>query len=366
VTVLGINYRGDPLHGKYPYDIYAAAAGGDAFGVGRLVWMCDHIRAERGRGPDVVVLQNDAWNIPLYVRQLAQVEEYRDVPIVGFVAVDGKNCRGAEYLNGLSLGIFWSQFALDEARTGGFTRPGAVVRLGVDRSIFQPEDMLEARAALGMPEAYNRAFVVLNVNRNQPRKRWDLTMKYFTSWIQRYGIQDALLMLHVAPTGDRGVDIGDLARYYGVTDFVRTITMDTWYGMAKEQMRHVYCSADVQVTTTQGEGLGLTTLEGMACGVPQVVPDWAALGEWADGAVRIPCSSTAVGPPYVNVIGGVVDEEPFVGALQTLYTDPVFYARRREAGLATAARPEFDWGHIGAQFLGALEGLLVPLSGVGA
>lgn len=361
VTVLGINYRGDPLHGKYPYDIYAAAVGGDAFGVGRLVWMCDHIKAKHGRAPDVIVLQNDAWNIPLYTQQLALVPEYKDITVVGFIAVDGKNCRGAEYLNTLSLGIFWSQFGLDEARAGGFTKPGAVVRLGVDRSIFQPEDMLLARQELGMSAAYNRAFIVLNVNRNQPRKRWDLSLRYFANWISSYDIQDALLMLHVAPTGDRGVDIGDLARYYGITDYVRTITTDTWYGMPREQMRHVYCAADIQITTTQGEGFGLTTLEGMACGIPQIVPEWAALGEWADGAIQIPCSSTAVGPPYVNVLGGVADQEAFVAALQCLYDDPMRYEEQKQSALSCASRSEFHWDVIGQRFLGALYGVLAPL-----
>jgi len=34
VTVLGLNYRGDP-HG-YPYEIWAASAEGDTFGIGRF------------------------------------------------------------------------------------------------------------------------------------------------------------------------------------------------------------------------------------------------------------------------------------------------------------------------------------------
>jgi D-inositol-3-phosphate glycosyltransferase len=361
VTVLGLNYRGDPLHGLYPYDIYAAAVAGDALGVGRIVWMCDRIKFLRGRKPDVIVIQNDPWNIPLYINQLKLFDDYKNIPVVGFIAVDGKNCRGADYLNDLALGIFWTQFALDEARAGGFTKPGTVVRLGVNRMIYKPEDMLEARRALNMPEVYNRAFIVMNVNRNQPRKRWDLSIKYFAEWIKQYQIQDAILMLHVAPTGDKGVDIGDLARYYGITDYVRTVQTDIWFGLPKEMMRHLYCSADVGITTTQGEGLGLTTLESMACGRPNVVPRWSALGEWADGAVQIPCSTTAVGPPYVNVIGGVVDEAPFIEALHKLYSEPKFYAQQCRAALACAAREEFDWDMIGAQFLGALNGVLAEL-----
>jgi hypothetical protein len=35
--------------------------------------------------------------------------------LVGAIAVDGKNCRGAD-LNGLDHVIFWTKFAEDEAR----------------------------------------------------------------------------------------------------------------------------------------------------------------------------------------------------------------------------------------------------------
>jgi hypothetical protein len=61
VTVLGMNYLGDPeVRRLYPYDIYPAAPGGDGLGVGRLVWVCDRVH------PDVIVIQNDGWFIPYY------------------------------------------------------------------------------------------------------------------------------------------------------------------------------------------------------------------------------------------------------------------------------------------------------------
>src|SRR5258708_32091701 len=58
VTVLGINYNGDPH--QYPYPMYAAFVGGDAFGVGRLISMCDTVK------PDVTVVQPDRSDSPLY------------------------------------------------------------------------------------------------------------------------------------------------------------------------------------------------------------------------------------------------------------------------------------------------------------
>jgi D-inositol-3-phosphate glycosyltransferase len=346
VTVLGLNYRGDPH--SYPYPIYAAMPGGDLFGLGRLIWMCDLVK------PDVIVIQNDPWNFPTYLRKLQQFEEYKNVPVIGAVAVDGKNC-GGKWLNGLSHAIFWTEFGRQEAIEGGYEGPSSVIPLGVDRRIYKPMDRRLARKRRGL-ESISDAFIVGNVNRNQPRKRWDLCVKYFAQWVKQFKIDNAYLYLHTAPTGDTVVDVKDLAKYYGVIEKLALMEPPTWYGIDEEDMSDTYNSFDVCVTTTQGEGMGLTTLEAMACGVPCIVPQWAALGDWARvGAVQIPCTTTAVGPPYVNVIGGIPDEEAFVHSLQALYESK----EKRDAwsGLALdcSNHEQFSWENVGHRWLEVVE-----------
>ena len=251
VTVLGINYRGDPH--DYPYPIYAAFGGGDAFGVGRIIWMCDLVK------PDVIVLQNDPWNVPSYMRQLAHFPEYKDIPVVASIAIDGKNCAAKE-LNGLAKAVFWTQFALGEARQGGYIGPAEVIPLGVDLLQYQPMDQREARKNRNLPEEVWNSFIVGNVNRNQPRKRWDLTIRYFAEWVKSYKVKDAFLYLHVAPTGDIGVNVQQLASYYGVQKQLAMMEPAVFYGIAEDQMRDTYCSFDVYASTTQGEGMGLPAM----------------------------------------------------------------------------------------------------------
>lgn len=350
VTVLGMNYRGDPH--EYPYKIYACEPGGDSFGLGRLIWMCDLMK------PDVIVLQNDVWNMPMYFRKLAQFEEYADVPIVGIVAVDGKNCMG-KTLNPLSLAIFWTQFGLDEAREGGYTGAATVIPLGVDLEIYRPMDKLDARWKR-MPKEMDDKFIVGNVNRNQPRKRWDLTVRYFAEWIKQFKVEDAYLCLHVAPTGDIGVDIHNLACYYGIADRVLLVEPPVFYGLSEQEMAETYNCFDVDISTTLGEGFGLTTLEAMACGVPIIAPNWSALGEWTkDAAWLVPCTSTLVNAPIgaAHVIGGVVDEQLFITALQYLYANRDVLARNGQAALERAREPCFRWADIGAAYARAFAGV---------
>ncbi len=341
VTVLGINYRGDPH--TYPYPIYAAAPGGELLGVGRLIWMCDVCK------PDVIVLQNDGWNIPHYMRQLARFAEYARIPVIVIVAVDGKNFQGP-WLDRVSLAIFWTHFALDEARKGGYTGPAEVIPLGVDLDIYYPLDTLDARGRR-LPRELDFAFIVGNVNRNQPRKRLDLTIQYFAEWVHRENVADAYLYLHVAPTGDIGIDVKQLSEYYGVLDRLILMQPSAWYGIPEHEMRDTYNCFDLQITTTQGEGNGFSTFEGMACGIPQIVPAWSALGELTrDVAWQVSCRSTVVGPPYVNVLGGVPDREGFVQALHTFYTDSARRMVYRQRGLDYVSQPHFRWSFIAQQF----------------
>ncbi len=369
VTVLGINYNGDPH--EYPYKMYCASPGGDAFGVGRLVWACDIAK------PDVIVLQNDPWNIPRYIQALKQRTadyncEYADVPVVGHLAVDGKNVTGS-WIKDLTTAVFWTEFAAREARAGGFEKPSAVIPLGVDLKDYYPVERIEARMRR-LPPSLDDAFIVGNVNRNQPRKRWDLTVRYFAMFIK--GLkggetdeviratptvrEDAFLYLHTAPTGDVGPYVRALAKYYGGKELADRLILQeppAFYGASIDEMRDTYNCFDVQISTTQGEGFGLTTFEGMACGVPQIVPDWSALGELTKGAARlVPCTSTAIGPPFVaNVIGGVADEREFIAALEMMYQGKSARTPWLEAGLNKVRESRFDWSVIGERWVNVLE-----------
>lgn len=356
VTVVGINHRGDPH--PYPYPIYAANASefGDMFGYDRVIEMCYRCQ------PDVIVLQNDPWSIPPYLKQLARVEDYAKIPVIASVAVDGKNFQGG-YLNGLSHVVFWTQFALDEARAGGYKGTASVIPLGVDLDTFYSTDKLQARLNRKLPREMDDAFIIGNVNRNQSRKRWDLTIKYFAEWITTYKVKDAYLYLHAAPTGDTGVNVEQLIRYYGIFDRVVLTQPAVWHGIPEHEMRDSYNCFDVAVSTTQGEGFGFTALEAMACGVPCVLPDWAAFGDWAKrGAWLVPCTSTAIGPPFVNVLGGIPDQTNFVRALHRLYVDKQAREQNAKAALECAQQPKFNWKNIGQSWLEMLEGVLSSAS----
>lgn len=340
IYVLGLNHLGDPH--DYPYKIYPAYPGGDMFGVGRIKSLV------KKHQPNVVVIQNDPWNFGEYLDEL---EGLRDtMTVLGAVAVDGQNCNTKD-LNRLDGCVFWTQFALDEARACGYDKPAAVIPLGVDTDIYKPMDRLECRKDIGLPEQTHEAFILGNVNRNQPRKHLDLTVRYFCEWVKSRSIEDAFLYLHVAPTGDRGWNMKQLMGYYGVKGRLILVQPHIGQGISEQDLAKTYNCFDAMMSTTQGEGFGLTTLEGMACRIPQVVPDWSALGDWArDGAILVPCGTKLVTPNNINVIGAIPNETETLEALDNLYQHRTFREDVAEQGYQLSQRSRFSWPVIAAEF----------------
>lgn len=355
VAVIGLNYRGDPH--DYPYKIYPALQpGGDLMGASRLK---DLIRKEKA---DLVVIQNDPWNIPRYMRQVEDLQGEERPYFVGAIAVDGKNADGLA-LNTLDHVVFWTEFAREEAYRGGLWRPSSVVPLGVDLAVYHPDDRLRAREYLlgdffrtRIPE---HAFIVLNVNRNQPRKRLDLTVEYFAEWMHSRDIRDAWLYLHVCPTGDFGINVDKLCGYYGLQGHSILAQPGVYQGVPEADLAMTYQASDVTVNTGHGEGWGLPALEGFACGIPHVCGDWAAMGDWAkDAALLVPIAEHSCGFGGPNVIGGVIDKRAFIQALDDLYRNRELRYDYGRKGLLLAQQPRYRWRNIGLAFRDVLDGVL--------
>ncbi len=365
VSILGINYLGDP-HPHFAPDVYPCWPGGDMFGIGRLEKIVPLVR------PDVIVIQNDPWNIPEYMEILKYAER---IPVVGILSINGKNCQSGNAkaedikergLNALAHCIFWNEFARTEAIDGGYEGPSSVIPLGVDLNVYRPVDKDEARKQCGLPLLPKGAFLVGNVNRNQPRKHFDLTISYFAEWAYQYGHQEnAYLFLHTAPTGERSLDIKQWICYLdrqwpGTKERIMISEMKAREGLTEETLSLLYNCLDVLVNNSDGEGMGLPALEAMASRVATVLPDWAAYGDWARGASRlVTCSTELSSLSGTNVLGALTDKDDFIAALEEMH-DPTLRAQIAEAGYARATEPRFRWENIGERYVEVLSAILQP------
>lgn len=371
VVVLGLNYMGDPHGFRFPiYPCRTLTAMNDWLGVKRVAELCTSLSI------DLIVIQNDVWNIPSYIEELRK-KNLEHIPVVAFLAVDGENCQSKD-LDGVSLAIFWTEFGLNEADKGGWKGKSAVVPLGVDLNIYKLEDMQYAQqlrdharslfAQEGFPtidiEAVKKGFIVGCVNRNQQRKRFDLLTRYFCKWIDTFKVEDAFLFVHACPTGEQEYDIEQLMSYYGHKDRLILVYPDLGTGIPEAQLPWTYRCMDVLASTTQGEGFGLTTLEAMALGIPVIAPEWSALGEICkDAAVLVPCTSTAATQKRINCIGGIPDEKNFIRQLQRVYQSKALRTEIATLGYERARESRFRWENVAKAFSNAIDdALLFPES----
>ena len=334
VRVLGIGYNGDPHN--YPYKIYPAVdpnTGGAPNGMTRIKDIIARLK------PDVALIQDDSWNVGHILDNMAALNTM--IPTVGYVAVDSENVREdvAMQLRNLRHAVCHTQFGIDQLQKAGYNGPVSISPHGVDTYLYKRYDRQESREGIPIPNV-DKAFIWGSVAVNQPRKRLDLTIAYWSAWWKAAGSPgNAYLYLHTNANGSW--DIKQLASYHGI----RGRLYETHGGqvLPDGEMPTLYNSFDAMISTAEGESFGIPLLEGMACGVPQIAIRCGGAPSWAGNAVYW------VEPSYYqftsnrsNTKRWIASEADFVNAMQSLYESAQLRDEYTKRGLALAATLKWD------------------------
>jgi glycosyltransferase involved in cell wall biosynthesis len=125
------------------------------------------------------------------------------------------------------------------------------------------------------------SFIILNVNRNQPRKELYRTFAGFSAFHKKYP-NTFLFML--CQMNDVGGNIYEIAEHYGLKwDVDWACPAEGTYGANQgypvATVNAIYGAVDLVVSTTVGEGWGLSFSEGAACKRPLLFPKNTSLIE---------------------------------------------------------------------------------------
>jgi glycosyltransferase involved in cell wall biosynthesis len=174
-----------------------------------------------------------------------------------------------------------------------------------------------------------------------------------------------VLLMHCNPTDSTGYNlIDDITRMPAeIRDGKRvwfTGRHDTWVGLDASELVALYNAADLYVTTTGGEGFGLTIAEALACEVPVVSSDWAAESEViGPGGIMVPPLADKYGETvrFHSEFGmdwAVPDPRGFIEPVLSLLSKP---SRRRQMGAEGRKHVvrSFNWDTATQQFLALLE-----------
>jgi glycosyltransferase involved in cell wall biosynthesis len=318
--------------------------------------------------PDVVLLLHDPWILPAYLRCVAQ--EWPRARTVAYCPVDGPLLAAGlgRLLTMVDRLVAYTEFGrwqLAQAaaralggKPGHWARRVDVIPHGVDRSTFHPwKDRPAARRALrGWLDLGPDDFVVLNANRNQPRKDITATIDGFARFA-RGKPATARLMLHMQPVA-AGCDVHAVARRFQVAHRLALPPVRRHPEISDARLNVVYNAADVGINTAAGEGWGLVSFEHAAAGTAQLVPDHGAPRElWRKHAELLAC-----GPPRARrpplVADRPVDPAAVAEALERVYRSETYRSRLAALALARTAAPDLQWPRIARSWLALIEGVL--------
>lgn len=163
---------------------------------------------------------------------------------------------------------------------------------GFDHKLYFPIPREIARIQYNIP---SDAFAILNLNRNQPRKRWDHTMMAFANVVQRYykltkekpNEHHRPLRLVIATMVNGFWDLLELFEHeLKLLDVPFEFGKQCLVAVAKPQQMSdgdinvLYNACDIGLNTCEGEGWGLCQSEHAAVGCPQVAPKIGGMQEF--------------------------------------------------------------------------------------
>ena len=337
--------RYDGSSHDYPWKLYAAGKGKSRYGYDQIVPLIEQIQ------PAIVFL---LYDIPFQVPYLEELRKTVPRPKIVFYSPVESGPIAPEImqrLHGVSRYVVFTEYgrreigdALQSVREQdpSFQFPDLeVIPHGVASDKFFPlaggSDVAgesipwrrrEARRLMKLDDAEHLdAFIVLNANRNMPRKRIDLTMQGFAQFA-RDKPANVKLYLHMA-TEDTGWNVLILAKRYGIFDrLIMTQADNTRPTFSDEQLNSLYNACDVGITTVTGEAWGMVGFEHAATRAAQIVPRHTSLADlWEDAAEFVEPVMQLTYPGNLTH-AHLVTPEGVAGALQRLYEDP----ERRGAG----------------------------------
>jgi glycosyltransferase involved in cell wall biosynthesis len=297
VDILGINYWGDPH--EYPFKIWPMAVNGqrDPYGRQRLQQHLLDPKLEF----DILFFLQDTFILDFLPAMLNNLEKAgKRFKSVYYYPIDGiPKAEWIDSVNSVDYPVTYTKFGFEQSV---LIKPELKDRLtliphGINPKVFFPapkEQVQEFRTQFF--GQLSDKFIITNVNRNQQRKDIPATIRAFKEF--RKHCPDSILYLHMMAQ-DQGWNLPEVIKASGLDvtkDVILPQNFTASTGFPLEVLNLVYNASDCIISTTVGEGWGLSWTEAMATKTPIVFPQNTCLGEYI---------TEETGYPYPS--GGDVD-----------------------------------------------------------
>lgn len=292
ITQIGINYDGsDNSVEPIPYRMIPATSGmnqkyTDPFGRPRFL---DYLRTGKY---DIAFIIQDMMVVIDFIKYIEEI--YNNLPkdrkfvTVFYTPVDSELLTKRQWVinsaSRMDYPVTYTEFGKKEmtAHDPDLKKRLSVCYHGVCTKEFYPlpkEKIPTFRQDFCRGVNLKDRFVILNVNRNSIRKDFLKTFKIIAELKKTH---PEVFLIAYAQVQDVGGDFDEIAAQCGLkrgVDYTYPDKYTSLKGITIEGMNNLYNSADCVLSTTTGEGWGLSTVEAMATKTPCVFPNNSALVE---------------------------------------------------------------------------------------
>lgn len=281
IDVIGINYWGDPHN--YPYRIWPAGTNPekDPYGRQKTVNMVPNMDF------DVLFFLQDTFIMDFLPVLMPHLKTSRSKPFgsICYYPTDSIiKPTWAKNISSIDNIVSYTEFgkrALMETLTDRGDDISVIPHGANIRDFFPMNNVRELeefkRNYFG---DYADHFIITNLNRNQQRKDIPRTIRAFKKF--REHVPESILYLHMAQN-DQGWNLPEVCAVEGLStssDVIFPQNFGPNQGYPREIVNALYNCSDVIVSTTLGEGFGLSWLEAMAAKVPIIMPRNTAMEEF--------------------------------------------------------------------------------------
>lgn len=280
--------------------------------------------------PDIVIVYNDLIVISTLLKNISGIEgrKFKVIPYIDIVYKNEKQaliefiCSNSD--GGIAFTDHWKKCLIEQ----NFNKPLWTVEHGFNKSQYFPIPKHIARKYFDLNQD---DFIILNLNRNQPRKRWDHCIMAYVKFISKH-INEKIKLL-VMTTIEGSWNIAELLKYEGLK-----------YGLSIEQLKNhfifiqnpqklrdydiniMYNAANIGFNTCDGEGFGLCNFEQAGVGVPQVVPELGGFKDFfnENNSIMVKPVTSIYGDTSKDAVGGEMELcsiDDYVSALERYYGD---------------------------------------------
>jgi glycosyltransferase involved in cell wall biosynthesis len=337
ITVLGINYWGDPH--KCPFPIWPVGFNKEKDPYGRE--SVQHRIANSDF--DILMMTQDSFILEFIRDFLPQLKfSNKKFKSIVYFPIDGVPKKSwVEAMAVADYPVTYTQYGYEECIKAceSIKNKLRVVPHGINAGDFYPisyGEMWDFRRRYFGPMADK--FIVTNVNRNQQRKDIPRTMFAFREFLKK--CPNSVLYLHMA-VRDQGWNLDEVCTSMDLVinrDVIFPQNFGPNQGFPVSVLNKIYNASDVVVSSTTGEGWGLAQVEAMATRTPIISPDNTACSEIVgkDRGLLVRSGHDidyyAVLPNDNEVCRPLISVSDMADALEKLYNDEVLCMKLGEAG----------------------------------